>query len=32
MYIVRLNKFIFERKKLRNFNKKANTWVVKIGD
>ena len=32
MYIVGLNKFIFERQKLRNFNKKAKTWLVKIGN
>ena len=32
MGIVTLSKFIFQRKKLRNFDKKAKTWIVKTGD
>ena len=32
MDIVKVNKFILQRKKLENFDKKAKTWVVKTGD
>ena len=29
--IVTLSKFIFQRKKLRNLDKKAKIWIVKTG-
>ena len=32
MGIATLSKFIFERKKLRNLDKKAKIWIVKTGD
>ena len=32
MDIVKLNKFIFQRKKLRNLDNKAQIWIVKTGD
>ena len=30
--IVKLNKFIFQRKKLRNLDNKAQIWMAKTGD
>ena len=32
MDFVKLNKFIFIKKKLKNLNNKAKNWVVKTGD
>ena len=32
MDFVKLNKFIFRRKKLKNLSNKAKNWVVKRGD
>ena len=29
--IVKLNNFIFQRKKLRNLDKKAKFWILKTG-
>lgn len=29
--IVKLNNFIFERKKLRNLDKKAKFWILRTG-
>ena len=30
--IVKLNKFIFQRKKLRNLDNKGQIWMAKTGD